>query len=36
MPQNYVPVFLFLAVVGILIPLTLASREIIRTQSPTA
>ena len=34
MPQNYVPIFLFLAVVGILIPLTLWICVIIRTQSP--
>src|SRR6202140_3497593 len=34
MPQNYVPIFLFLAVVGILIPVTLLVARIIRTQSP--
>src|ERR1700724_3094610 len=34
MPQNYVPIFLFLAVVGILIPVTLLIATIIRTQSP--
>ena len=34
MPQNYVPAFLFIAVVGVLIPLTLAVAWIIRTQSP--
>src|ERR1700687_629893 len=34
MPQNYVPIFLFIAVVGILIPLTLVVVRIIRTQSP--
>jgi NADH-quinone oxidoreductase subunit A len=34
MPQNYVPIFLFLAVVGILIPATLLATRIIRTQSP--
>src|SRR4029077_14279496 len=34
MPQNYVPVFLFLAVVGTLIPVTLVVARIIRTQSP--
>ncbi|MGA3105510.1 MAG: NADH-quinone oxidoreductase subunit A [Terriglobales bacterium] len=33
MPQNYVPIFLFLAVVGILIPITLLVARIIRTQS---
>ena len=34
MPQNYVPIFLFLAVVGILIPATLLIARLIRTQSP--
>jgi NADH-quinone oxidoreductase subunit A len=34
MPQNYVPAFLFIAVVGILIPLTLVVVRVIRTQSP--
>ena len=34
MPQNYVPAFLFIAVVGILIPFTLVIASIIRTQSP--
>jgi NADH-quinone oxidoreductase subunit A len=34
MPQNYVPIFLFVAVVGILIPLTLLAARIIRTQRP--
>src|ERR1700686_1661841 len=34
MPQNYVPIFLFLAVVGVLIPLTLLITKLIRTQSP--
>jgi len=34
MPQNYVPIFLFLAVVGILIPVTLVVAKIVRTQSP--
>ena len=34
MPQNYVPIFLFLAVVGILIPVTLLAARIVRTQNP--
>ena len=34
MPQNYVPIFIFIAVVGVLIPVTLAVAWIIRTQSP--
>lgn len=34
MPQNYVPAFLFIAVVGILIPITLVICWLLRTQSP--
>src|SRR5215467_3230890 len=34
MPQNYVPIFLFISVVGILIPITLVVARVIRTQSP--
>jgi len=34
MPQNYVPIFLFLAVVGTLIPITLLIARIVRTQNP--
>jgi len=34
MPQNYVPIFIFLAVVGSLIPVTLLLARIVRTQSP--
>ena len=34
MPQNYVPIFFFLAVVGVLIAFTLWICAIIRTQSP--
>jgi NADH-quinone oxidoreductase subunit A len=34
MPQNYVPIFLFLAVVGTLIPITLLVARVVRTQSP--
>jgi NADH-quinone oxidoreductase subunit A len=34
MPQNYLPIFLFLAVVGTVIPVTLLVARIIRTQSP--
>jgi NADH-quinone oxidoreductase subunit A len=34
MPQNYVPIFLFLAVVGTVIPVTLLAARLIRTQSP--
>ena len=35
MPQNYVPIFLFIAVVGILIPLPLIAAKLVRTQNPT-
>ena len=34
MPQNYVPIFLFLAAVGTLVPVTLLVARLIRTQSP--
>jgi NADH-quinone oxidoreductase subunit A len=35
MPQNYVPIFVFPAVVGILVPATLLIAKLIRTQSPS-
>jgi NADH-quinone oxidoreductase subunit A len=34
MPQNYVPIFLFVAVVGTLIPVTLLVARVVRTQNP--
>src|SRR5262250_3906253 len=34
MPQNYVPIVIFIAVVGILIPVTLVVAWVVRTQSP--
>jgi NADH-quinone oxidoreductase subunit A len=34
MPQNYVPIFIFLAVVGTLIPVTLIVARVVRTQNP--
>jgi NADH-quinone oxidoreductase subunit A len=34
MPQNYVPIFLFLAVVGVMIPLALLAGWILRPQRP--
>src|SRR5712672_3905647 len=34
MPQNYVPAFLFIAVIGVLFPLTLVLARIVRTQNP--
>jgi len=35
MPQNYLPMFLFVAVVGILIPLTLVLTKLIRPDNPS-
>jgi len=35
MPQNYVPVFLFVAVVGALIPITLLLAKLVRPQNPS-
>ena len=34
MPQNYVPIFLFVAVVGVLIPLTLLLAKLVRPENP--
>ena len=34
MPQNYVPIFIFIAVVGALIPLTLLATKLIRPRNP--
>jgi len=34
MPQNYVPIFIFIAVVGILIPLTLVLAKLVRPRNP--
>jgi NADH-quinone oxidoreductase subunit A len=34
MPQNYVPAFIFVAAVGVLIPLTLVLAWLVRTQRP--
>jgi len=34
MPQNYVPLFLFIAVVGVLIPITLLAAKLIRPENP--
>jgi NADH-quinone oxidoreductase subunit A len=35
MPQNYVPVFLFIAVVGALIPITLLFAQLVRPSNPS-
>jgi NADH-quinone oxidoreductase subunit A len=34
MPQNYVPIFIFVAVVGILIPITLLAGKLVRPENP--
>lgn len=34
MPENYIPVFLFLAVVGTLLPLTLLAAKLVRPDNP--
>ena len=34
MPQNYVPLFIFVAVVAILIPLTLVLAKLVRPENP--
>jgi NADH-quinone oxidoreductase subunit A len=35
MPANYVPIFIFVAVVGILIPLTLVLAKLVRPENPS-
>jgi len=34
MPQNYVPIFIFIAVVGVLIPVTLLAAKLVRPENP--
>jgi NADH-quinone oxidoreductase subunit A len=34
MPQNYIPVFIFIAVVAVLIPLTLVVAKLVRPENP--
>lgn len=34
MPQNYVPIFIFIAVVAVLIPLTLLLAKLVRPENP--
>ena len=34
MPQNYVPIFIFIAFVGILIPVTLLAAKLVRPDNP--
>jgi len=35
MPQNYVPIFLFIALIGILIPVTLLAAKLVRPENPS-
>src|SRR5450432_321528 len=34
MPQNYVPIFIFIAFVGVLIPVTLLAAKLVRPDNP--
>jgi len=34
MPQNYVPIFLFIALVGVLLPVTLLAAKLVRPDNP--
>ena len=34
MPQNYIPIFIFMAIVGVLIPLTLGIAKLVRPEKP--
>jgi NADH-quinone oxidoreductase subunit A len=34
MPQNYIPIFIFMGIVGILIPLTLLIAKLVRPEKP--
>jgi NADH-quinone oxidoreductase subunit A len=34
MPQNYVPIFIFIALIGILIPVTLLAAKLVRPDNP--
>jgi NADH-quinone oxidoreductase subunit A len=35
MPQNYVPIFIFIAFVGVLIPITLLAAKLVRPDNPS-
>ena len=35
MPQNYVPIFLFAAVIGVLLPVTLLAAKLVRPDNPS-
>src|SRR5437773_6163425 len=34
MPQNYVPIFIFVALIGVLIPVTLLAAKLVRPENP--
>ena len=34
MPQNYVPIFIFVALIGILLPVTLLAAKLVRPENP--
>src|SRR3989441_5950047 len=36
MPQNYVPIFIFVALIGVLIPVTLFAAKLVRPENPSA
>src|ERR1700684_4441190 len=35
MPQNYVPIFIFMAVIGVLLPVTLLAAKLVRPDNPS-
>jgi NADH-quinone oxidoreductase subunit A len=35
MPQNYVPIFIFIAVIGVLLPVTLLAAKLVRPENPS-
>ena len=35
MPQNYVPIFLFIALIGVLLPVTLLAAKLVRPENPS-
>src|SRR5579864_5221208 len=35
MPQNYVPIFIFIAIVGALLPITLLAAKLVRPDNPS-
>ena len=35
MPQNYVPIFIFIAIVGVLLPMTLLAAKLVRPDNPS-